>query len=392
MKNKWHFLLTAVAGLCTIGCSNSATPHTENEDEHGHEEIELTAAQIKAVDIQTGEVELVRLGVTLKANGELAVDPQNEAVVVPLSSGIVKRVVVKEGDKVTKGRTVAYVENMEVVSLQQDYLLAKEEEALANQELDRQKALAAEGAGVRKNLQQSTADAQIAATKVATLSRQLSLYGINPASVTSGRLVTEIPVASPIAGVVTEVTCQTGSFADLQAPLMKVVNNAAIYAQLNIFEKSMAVVTPGQKVEIRLTNRPEVILAGEVASLTQAMKAGTKALTARINILDKGNHDLVPGMAVIGIVTAENSEVEALPDDAIVTSEGKSYVFAMDGQEEEDGETVSCFKKVEVIMGTRSRGYTQVKFPIPVAKDAKFVVKNAFYLGSMTSEHGEHSH
>lgn len=393
MKNNWHFLLMAVAGLYASGCSSpSASSHAESEDEHEHEEIELTAAQLKAVDIQMGEVSLVGLGVVLKANGELAVDPQDEAVIVPLSAGVVKRILVKEGDKVAKGRPVAYVENLEAVSLQQDYLVAQEEATLANQELERQRALAAEGAGVRKNLQQAVASAQMAATRVATLGSQLSLYGINPATVASGKLQTEVPMVSPIAGVVTEIASPTGGFADLQSPLMKVVNNAAIYARLSIFEKNMADVTPGQKVEVRLTNRPQVILTGEVVSLTQAMQAGTKALTARIKILDAGSHTLVPGMAVIGIITAEDSEVEALPDDAIVTSEGKSYVFALDGEEEENGETMTHFKKVEIIPGIKDRGYTQVKFPTPVAKGTKFVVKNAFYLGSMTSEHGEHNH
>ena len=97
-------------------------------------------------------------------------------------------------------------------------------------------------------------------------------------------------------------------------------------------------------------------------------------------------------MPVIGIITSENSEVDALPDDAIVMSEGRCYVFAVESQEEEHGETMTHFKKMEIISGLKDRGYTQVKFLTPVEEGTKFVVKNAFYLGSMTSEHGEHDH
>lgn len=394
-KPIWHILFVAATGLFVGSCANSSTSHTPAEESHEYgenEEVELSEAQIKAVDIQMGEMAHVNLGVTLKANGELAVNPQDEALIAPLASGLVKRIMVKEGEYVAKGRVVAYVENLEMLSLQQDYLTAKEDEKSASQELERQQALAKEGAGIKKNLQQAIAAARIATSKVSMLGRQLSLYGISLSAVDGGGLITEVPVISPISGTVTEIMCSTGGFADLQVPLMKVVNNAAIYCRLNIFEKNISDVAPGQKVKIRLTNRPKIVLDGEVVALSQAMEPGKKSLAARVKILNGQNNGLVPNIPVIGIITAESSEVEALPDDAIVTSEGRSYVFAMDKQEEKDGKMVTHFKRIEVIPGIKERGYTQIKLLSPVEDSTKFVVKNAFYLGSMMSEHGEHGH
>ena len=394
-KTIWHILFVAATGLFVGSCANSSTSHTPAEESHEYgenEEVELSETQIKAVDIQMGEMAHVNLGVTLKANGELAVNPQDEALIAPLASGLVKRIMVKEGEYVAKGRVVAYVENLEMLSLQQDYLTAKEDEKSASQELERQQALAKEGAGIKKNLQQAIAAARIATSKVSMLGRQLSLYGISLSAVDGGGLITEVPVISPISGTVTEIMCSTGGFADLQVPLMKVVNNAAIYCRLNIFEKNISDVAPGQKVKIRLTNRPKIVLDGEVVALSQAMEPGKKSLAARVKILNGQNNGLVPNIPVIGIITAESSEVEALPDDAIVTSEGRSYVFAMDKQEEKDGKMVTHFKRIEVIPGIKERGYTQIKLLSPVEDSTKFVVKNAFYLGSMMSEHGEHGH
>ena len=394
-KTIWHILFVAATGLFVGSCANSSTSHTPAEESHEYgenEEVELSEAQIKAVDIQMGEMAHVNLGVTLKANGELAVNPQDEALIAPLASGLVKRIMVKEGEYVAKGRVVAYVENLEMLSLQQDYLTAKEDEKSASQELERQQALAKEGAGIKKNLQQAIAAARIATSKVSMLGRQLSLYGISLSAVDGGGLITEVPVISPISGTVTEIMCSTGGFADLQVPLMKVVNNAAIYCRLNIFEKNISDVAPGQKVKIRLTNRPKIVLDGEVVALSQAMEPGKKSLAARVKILNGQNNGLVPNIPVIGIITAESSEVEALPNDAIVTSEGHSYVFAMDKQEEKDGKMVTHFKRIEVIPGIKERGYTQIKLLSPVEDSTKFVVKNAFYLGSMMSEHGEHGH
>ena len=388
---RFHIIFMA-ASLSAAACSVSPAAHDAEEEEHAHEEIELSEEQMKTVDIQTGGLSRIQMGATLKANGELAVDPQDEASVTPLTAGVVKRIVVREGEKVAKGRAVAYVENLDVVGLQQDYLVAREEETLANQELARQEALAREGAGIRRNHQQAVANARIASTKVSALSRQLALYGISARDVDGGRLVTEVPVVSPIAGTVSQITVTTGSYADLQAPLMKIVNNGAVYGRLNIFEKNIADVMPGQKVEVRLTHRPQVAMEGEVVSLTQAMERDAKALTARVKISDGGGNDLVPGMAITALIASEQSQVEALPDDAIVASEGRSYVFAVEGRAKEEGRTMTHFKRVEVMTGMRERGYTQVKFLNPVADGTEFVIRNAFFLGSMTSEHGEHSH
>ena len=387
MKTKAYFFLTVAVGLIISGCSSPATPHDHDEEEQEREEVELTEMQMKTVDIQVGEVAHVSLGVTLKANGTLAVNPQDEALVAPLWAGVVSRITVREGQQVAKGQVVAYVESMETIALQQDYLAAREEATLASQELERQEALAREGAGVRKNHQQAITNAQIAASKVKMLSRQLTLSGLSTAKVDRGELVTEMPIVSPMAGTVTKIICSIGGYADAQSPLLTVVNNAAVYARLSIFEKNMADITPGRKVVLRLTNRPSVMLDGEVIAVTQALEPATKSLTAHVKILGS-TADLVPGMPVVGIITAEDAEVDALPDDAIVTIEGRHYVFAVEHQEAE----VTHFKKTEVIPGIKDRGYTQVKFPTPVAPATKFVIKNAFYLGSMTADHGEHGH
>lgn len=394
MKKILYIFLLSAMGIYGGGCSHSAASHAEEAEAHEHgesNEVELSEAQMKAVDIQIGEISLVSLGATLKTNGELVVDPQDEALVAPLASGLVKRIVVREGEHVEAGRTVAYVENLEVVGLQQEYLAAKEEEALAKMELERQNALAKEGAGIRKNQQQAATNVQIASTKIAMLSRQLALYGISISAISNGRLATEMPVVSPISGTVAQILCPTGGFADVQTPLMKIVNNAAVYCRLNVFEKDIAQIAPSQKVELRLTNRPQVVLEGEIISLTQAI-SDNKSLTARVKILNSTDADLVPGMPVVGILSSESSETEALPDDAIVTAEGRCYVFAVESVEEEGGETMTHFRKVEVVTGLKERGYTQVKFLNPIESGTKFVTKNAFYLGSMTSEHGEHEH
>ena len=67
-----------------------------------------------------------------------------------------------EGQHISAGQTVAYIENTEIVQMQKDYLVACRETETAQQELKRQQALADAGAGIAKNLQLASASYQTA--------------------------------------------------------------------------------------------------------------------------------------------------------------------------------------------------------------------------------------
>ena len=44
---------------------------------------------------------------------------------------------------------------------------------------------------------------------------------------------------------------------------------------------------------------------------------------------------------------------------------------------------------MEVVAGVSELGYTQIDFVAPISKDATVVTSNAFYIASMTADHGE---
>ena len=149
---------TAVAILCFTLWQKSQVenPHA---DEHEHEEhvdvenILLNEKQIKAVDLKWGNVETRELDATIQVNGALVLRAQNIGMVTSLMGGVVKNVYVKEGQQVAKGQVVAAIENTDVLSLQREYFTTYQECESARQEMERQKLLASNGAGVKKNMQ-----------------------------------------------------------------------------------------------------------------------------------------------------------------------------------------------------------------------------------------------
>ena len=120
------------------------------------------------------------------------------------------------------------------------------------------------------------------------------------------------------------------------------------------------------------------------------MNPETKAIAVHARIAGGNADRLIAGMYITGLIHTGKKEVTALPDGAIVSAEGKKFVFVLDGRQADGKEQTLHFKRVEVITGVGELGYTQVDFVNPVEANATVVTGKAFYLASMSADHGEH--
>ncbi|WP_321332295.1 efflux RND transporter periplasmic adaptor subunit [uncultured Bacteroides sp.] len=378
--------------LASCGQSSKAETEKEKQEEaHGESvEVELTEAQMKAVDIQLGKIEQRALNSIIRVNGEMALDPQKKAEVTSLLGGSIKQILVIEGRYVSAGQAVAYLENTEIVELQKNYLTTKREALIAEQEYRRQKELSRQGAGVEKTLQQATANYEITKAQLAGLEKQLKQISISEEQVSAGNMVTQIPIKAPIAGTISKINISTGSYVDMQTPLMSITDNASIHCDVNVFEKDINRINIGQEVDITLTNQPGVNLKGEIYEINKSFEGDTRAIIAHAKIKGRADVKFIPGMYVTGLINVGKQKADAVPNDAIISNEGKKYIFVLEKEAEREGVKTYHFERVEVITGISELGYTQTTPVTELKKDATIVKSNAFYLGSMSTDHGEH--
>ena len=384
--------IVAVTAIALVGFTYLSESKAEAQaHEDGHEEVDfdhipLTAKQVNAVDLKMGEVENRELDATIKVNGALVLRAQNMGEVASLMGGIVKNIYVKDGQQVNKGQVVATVENTDVVSLQREYFSAYKESQMAHLELERQKTLAQNGGGVKKNLQQAEKEYQVANANLVGIGRQLQQMGISPAAVAKGKFTTVFPLHAPISGTVSQITASVGSFADMQTPLMKIRNNGAVECDLNVFEKDINKVKVGDRVLLSLTNQPGVSVSGRVYGMNQYFNDGTKSVAVHVKLDATRNAKLFDGMYVSGQIATGRQLCNALPSKAIVKVDGKDYIFALN--EAPKGGKYS-FSRHEITTGVSQDGYTEVALCKHIQKGQKIVTGNAFYLASLTGEHGE---
>lgn len=378
-----------IVGACGRGTVVSDDGH--GHDEHGHgEDIELSEKQMQTVGIELGTLSRSSIGSGLRVNGSLEVDPQAVAEVSPLLSGSIVKINVREGSAVKAGEVLATIRNLDVVGYARDYREALQELEYAGAELERQEALAAEGAGVRKNLERARADCRLAQTRVSALERQLQMAGISSSS-DEGAISGVAVVRAPISGVVSKISCATGGYADPSLPMMTIVDNSKVYALMRIFEKDIPAVSRGEQVELSLTNGDGHFL-GVVDEVNPVIDSETKAINMRVRITDASGLTLLPGMAVSGVVQTDVAEADVLPEESVVSTGGKDYVYVLESEEVEDGERMYRFEAVEVVAGRRRLGMVEVTPVGNLEPQARIVVKGAFYLASMATDHGEHDH
>jgi RND family efflux transporter MFP subunit len=383
--NTRYVITAALFFVVVVSCSRKSINRQDAKESAEHEHstaITLTGKQIQAVDIRLGNIEQKELTQVVRANGEIVLDPQEKAGVHALVGGIVKQILVTEGKQVTRGQTLAYLENTGIVELQKDYLIAQKETLVAGEEYKRQKDLYTGGAGVEKTFQQATANFEIAQARLTGLEKQLQQLSISPEQVSAGNMVTQIPVKAPIAGTTGKINISTGSYVDIQNPLMSISDNSLVHCDLKVFEKDIHLIRKGQEVDLSLTNQTGTSLKGQVDEWNKSFDNETKAITVHVTIRDKNGLQLMPGMYVTSLVHVGQHKTPAVPTDAIVSMEGKKYLFRLEDETLAGEETVYHFRPVEIITGLSELGYTQVTLMDELPEDATIVTGNAFYIAS----------
>jgi cobalt-zinc-cadmium efflux system membrane fusion protein len=351
--------------------------------------VELRDDQIKMAGIETGSIEWRSLSGNLKVNGSVGVAPENLATVCMPFGGFVKSVTLMPGHAVTKGQTLAVLENQQFVEIQQNYLEAKSKLEFAEAEFKRHSELFKEDVYSQQNLQKVTADYKGLKAEVKALEQKLAMIGIDPANLHEDDISRSVSLISPISGYVKAVNINVGKYVASSDILFEIVNSDKLYLELTLFEKDADKVSVGQKIRFFINNETEQ----HDAVIYQTGRTINADKSYKVYALVKGVcKNLLPGMYVNATIEAASSSVIALPSEAIVSFDDKDYIFVFEKTKTEGGKPFTEYRMIEVQKGVTDGGYTEIILPKGLdAKSAKVVIKGAYNLLSAKKNAGEMS-
>ncbi|XGW00549.1 MAG: efflux RND transporter periplasmic adaptor subunit [Leptolyngbya sp. BL-A-14] len=350
---------------------------------------QFTIAQRRELrrQVQTATVERQTLPVTISANGSVL--PERSANVSPKSSGILKQLLVKEGDRVQEGQILAY---MDASNLQGQYTQAKGQLAQAQANLDKivagnrsqdiaqaaaqlandKAALASaestfqqnqqlmrDGALTQRDLITSRATRDQAAAQVRKSQQALDLQkaGSRPEDVANARAqvitaqgqlqtiqadLDDTVIRAPFSGVVTKKYADPGAFvtpstagssaSSASASILALASTNQISA--NVAEANIAQIKVGQAVKITVDAYPGKTFDGKVIQVA-AQSTVTQNVTSfevKSSVADPDNF-LRSGMnASVSFNVGTLNNVLIVPTVAIVRQDGVSGVQVIGGQ------------------------------------------------------------
>lgn len=436
--NKLIIIAVSLATVFMAGCnSNSAKKEEEHGHEHGSHEnastATLTPNQMKSIGVQLGKLKKKQLTASLKANGILRVPNQNKATATSLMGGVIKSINVQTGNSVAKGQTIATISNTTFISMQEEFLTVSSKVSYAELDFKRQQELQQGNASSVKTFQQAETELKTLKVRKAALQKQLEMVGINTQSLTTDNIQSVISITSPVAGSVSNVMVNIGSYVDANNPIAEVIDNSQLHLDLFVYEKDLSKLKEGQTIHFTLTNNPGREYDADIYAISNTFEPSTKAVAVHATV--KGNKQgLIDGMSITALVSLENATVDAVPNEAVVNFEGQDYIFIVTdahaeeehhdhkegeaaehahdehGHSHEQAETTvekhehaegeehadeegTTFEKIPVRKGTSDVGYTEVTLLRDIPADAQIVTKGAFFiLAKMTNQGEGHAH
>ncbi|MGB1242139.1 MAG: efflux RND transporter periplasmic adaptor subunit [Chitinophagales bacterium] len=404
MQNNYKSILSIALLLILFSCSHDHnheghdhSSHSEEEGHnHGEEElhedgkIHLTKKQIKTMDIQFGNFTEMKINDFVSATGTLGLPPNAYAGVSAKSSGFIqnsKKYV--EGSYIKKGVIVAYLENVEFITLQQEYLEVASEMTFLRQELQRKQALVAANAGVAKDLQKVQSQVNRNNATLKGLAKQLNYLDLNITNLSPDNIAERIMIVAPMSGYITSINMHNGKYVEPNTELMEIVNENHLHLELDVFEQDIAAVKEGQKISYTVPAFGNETYEGEVHVLGKEFNNENK--TVRIHgHLEKEHPRFLKDLYIEAKIWLNNQTVQALPEKAIVKDGSSSFVYV--GNPDTQGEEVE-FEQVMVVAGLSDKGFTSVKLVNPIPDGMQIVTKGAYYVYAQSKVGSlEHSH
>jgi len=289
-------LMALVLGLTGCKVQTSASGKDDKTD---------TAPEAVPVEVAS----VARRAIAASYAGTAALEARGEAQVVAKTSGIALQVLVDVGQHVKAGQTLLRIDR-DRATLQAAQASSQVGKLEANYrravQLAEQKMVSA------NDVDQLRFDLANAREQLRMAQLELS-YG---------------NVTAPISGVIASRDIKPGNFVQINSPIFTVVDTSRLEATLNVPEREIETIKPGQPVDLAIDALPGRSFAGTVDRVAPVVDAGSG--TFRVIVAFDGNDALQPGMfGRIRIRYDQRADARVIPREALLDDGGNPAVFVV---------------------------------------------------------------
>jgi cobalt-zinc-cadmium efflux system membrane fusion protein len=374
-----HAAVLAMAGQLG-GCTDEQSAEREpDEAEEPSEVVLLDSTGVAAAGITLGQVETVT-SAQLSVTGNITYDQTRVSHIGPRTEGRIVAVRSSLGAPVRAGQVLAILESAEIGAIRADLHEAERLQEIARENYAREQRLESQGISSRKELLQSEADLRRAQAALMRAGERLSALGAGNG--TGG----DFTLRAPFPGVIVEMHATRGEVVGPSDQLFTVADLSRVWIELDVYERDLARVSPGQAAIVTTTAYGDRVFPGTIVYVGSIVDPRKRTVQARVEVPNPGGV-LKPGMfarADIG-VSDTGAVIAAVPQGAVQLLEGQTVIFVPGAPGE--------FRAVPVEVGEPLPG-NRVRILSGLEPGRSIVVAGAFLLRSELAEGeiDEHGH
>jgi len=297
----------------SMSAQQSAAP---SQPETALAPMQLSPQRMQSIGVQIGKVKYQPVNDEIRFYGNVQVDERRLAYVQTRFAGWIRELYADAtGDFVRKGQPLFTIYSPDLVTTEQEYLIAKKNQA------DLQPSSVTDVASGAASLFSSTRD-------------RLLQWEIPPSEIakldTTGKVITDLTINSPVSGYITEKNALPNMYVQPEMHLYTVSDLSDVWVLAQVFQNDAGKIKPGDRAEVTVDAYPGRVFTGRVDYLLPQVDTTTRTLPVRLVIPNPGLK-LRPGMYVNVRLKLPLGKQLVVPGSAVFHSGTRSLVFAYRG-------------------------------------------------------------
>jgi Cu(I)/Ag(I) efflux system membrane fusion protein len=301
-----------ICGMTLVPILKGGTETGSKKDREALSEISLSPTQQVMANVETEAAKTEPFAKEISAVGIVAYDQARQAKVTAWVAGRIDRLYVNRvGDWVSRNRPVAEVYSPDLVSAQQEYLLAlKSRATLKDSPID---SISQGGEGL-----------------VASSRQKLKLMGVKDHQIASlersGEPNIRLSIYTPLSGVVIEKLVLAGQYVNVGDPLFAIADLSSVWVDVEVYENEFPLIKIGQKVEFASQSYPGTTFTGKVSFIYPFLDPNTRTIKVRVE-LPNSSGKLKPEMFMRGVIKSPLGTVLTVPVTAVLDTGKRKVVW-----------------------------------------------------------------
>lgn len=290
--------------------------------------------------VRTQTVARTKVSTALPTTGEIALNENASVHVSPRVAGIIDKVAVDVGARVKAGDTLLAMTSVELGKALAEYERNRTLTELSEKVFLRETKLREQKVGSEQDMIEAQMTFEQHRTDLKASEQTLHVLGLTEQDLNStnepshGPAVGRLPVRAPIAGTIVEKHAVAGEMVEPGRDLMLLSDLSSVWVWANVQSRDLAALLAAEKrgpvpVEVTVSAYPDRPFEGALDYVGATMNEQTRTVKVRATV---ANPDLAlrPGMFCEVSISTGNGQAEevlAAPRAAVMSDEGKSFVF-----------------------------------------------------------------